>query len=320
MARKIIFDTDPGVDDTAAILFAHRHPAIDLVGVTTVFGNATIDNVTANALYLKEVYGFDAPVAKGAGASLDGFASLPPGHIHGDNGLGNVPRPAVLQHEADPRPAYQFIIDMVRAHPHEITLVTVGRLTNIALAMQAAPDIVGLVEEVIMMGGAFGWNGPSGNVTPVAEANIIGDAKAADMVFTAPWKVTAISLDVTRDVHLTLDDYAMLRGSEDAACRLMAEVAQVYIGFHERFGVAGSYVHDSSALAYLVAPELFTTRQGGIRVVTEGIAVGQTVFADPAAVYPPGQWDNLPLQSASVSVDAAAVRVLLLDTITGKRA
>ena len=316
MARKIIFDTDPGVDDTAALLFATRHPAIEMLAVTTVFGNATIADVTANALYLKEVFGFDAPVAQGAGQSLDGFASLPPGHIHGTNGMGNVARPAVLKHAPDPRPAWQVIIDTIRAHPGEVTVVTVGRLTNLALAMQADPGIVGLTQEVIMMGGAFGWNGPAGNVTPVAEANIIGDAKAADMVFTAPWKVTTISLDVTRQVQLSVADYDMLLASQDAGCRLMAEVAQVYIGFHERFGVAGSYVHDSSALAYLVAPGLFTLRQGGIRVVTEGIAVGQTVFADPAAVYPPGAWDGLPLQSASRAVDAAGVRQLLLDTIT----
>ena len=313
--RKIILDTDPGVDDTAAILFAHRHPEIELLAVTTVFGNASIADVTANALYLKEVFGFSAPVAQGAGAALDGTSPLPPAHIHGANGLGNIARPEMLAHQPDARAAHELIIDLVRQNPHEITIVTLGRLTNLALALEAAPDIVPLVKEVIMMGGAFGFSGPNGNVTPVAEANISGDALAADRVFTANWQVSAIGLDVTRNVRLSLEDYRALAESPDPACRAMAEISQVYIAFHERFGVAGSYVHDSSALAYSVAPELFTMVEGGIRVVTEGIAKGQTILRDPEVFYPPGAWDDLPRQKAAQSADYAQVRALILQTL-----
>lgn len=315
MPRKIIFDTDPGVDDCAALLLAHRHPDLELCGVTTVFGNATIADVTRNALYLKDVYGFQAPVAMGAGKPLSGaIPGVPPAHIHGSNGLGDILLPENTTAQIDPRPAHRLIIDLIRKHPGEIAIVAVGRMTNLALALEEAPDIAGLVDEIIIMGGAFGFYGLNGNVTPVAEANIAGDPLAADRVFTAPWRVTAIGLDVTRQVRLTPEDFASLEASGDPGCQVVARASKPYMLYHERFGVKGSYVHDSSAVAYAADPSLFTLREGPIRVVTDGIAAGQTIQRDPGIFYPAGAWDGVPAQRAADKVDAQAVRQLLMST------
>ena len=178
---KVIFDTDPGVDDAMALMLLARHPDVELLGVTTVFGNADIDNVTRNALYLRERFGFDAPIARGAARPLTGRTTAPPPHfIHGRNGLGDIALPDTIEAPLDQRPAHQFIIDALRSHPHDVTIIAVGRMTNLALALESAPDVTGLVHDVVVMGGAFGRNGHMGNVSPVAEANIYGDRLARD--------------------------------------------------------------------------------------------------------------------------------------------
>ena len=153
MAKKIILDTDPGIDDAMAILFAEAHPDIDLIGITTVYGNATIDNGTQNALYLKQKFRMKALVAKGTDKPLIREPVGATVVVHGEAGLGDVTAPNSLDTEAIEKPAYQFIIDSVRENPGEITLVAVGPLTNLALALEVAPDIVDLVKEVVVMGG-----------------------------------------------------------------------------------------------------------------------------------------------------------------------
>jgi inosine-uridine nucleoside N-ribohydrolase len=168
--HKVIYDTDPGVDDAMALLFLHRHPEIDLIGITTVFGNASIETTTRNALFLKREWAIPAPVAKGASVTIDPSRKEGawPTFVHGDDGLGNINVPEVVDVPLDPRPAYQFIIDTVRANPGEVTLVAVGRMTNLALALKADPEIAGLVKQVVIMGGNFYV---PGNVTPVATSS-----------------------------------------------------------------------------------------------------------------------------------------------------
>jgi len=245
---KVIFDTDPGVDDALALLYLHKHAQIDLIGVTTTFGNASVESTTHNALYLKQAWGFAAPVARGAGGPLQPEATPEawPVHIHGQNGLGNHPVPASLDVAADARPAHQLIIDLVRAHPGEVTLVAVGRMTNLALALQQAPDIAGLVRGVVIMGGAFHVNG---NITPAAEANIWGDAEAADVVFTASWPVTAIGLDVTTRVEMDRDGLDTLAAIGGADAELVRALSQDYVDFYLQAGHKGMVVHDCCACA-----------------------------------------------------------------------
>lgn len=312
--HKVIFDTDPGVDDAMALLFLHHHKDIDLLGVTTVFGNARIEVTTRNALFLKREWKIDAPVAQGAGETFipHRVTHEPPKHIHGADGLGNIGVPETVDIAPDPRPAAQFIIDMVRKYPGEVTLVAVGRMTNLANALKQDPEIVSLVKEIVIMGGAFEV---PGNVTPAAEANIHGDPEAADIVATATWPVVWIGLDVTMQTVMTR---TQLKDIADAAGRrgkLLFDLSQFYIDFYEGLVDDGMVIHDSCACAYVVAPELFTTRSGTVRVVCGGIADGKTIQKPDGRGFGPSDWDNLPSQKIAVGIDDKAVLKLIHDAI-----
>lgn len=305
---KVIFDTDPGVDDAMALLYLHRHPGIELVGVTTVFGNAPIEITTRNAQFLHQKWKIAAPIAKGAGRAYDEgrdaahFAPV----VHGEDGLGNIGVPLEVDHPLDEREAVQFIIDTVRADPGNVTLVAVGRMTNLALALKADPEIAALVKEVVIMGGAFDING---NVTPAAEANIHGDPEAADVVFTAPWKVTIIGLDVTMKTTMSSDYLAKMVEAGPAELKLLSDLSQYYIDFYrQRVGLDGMALHDSCACVYLTEPQLFETRTGPVRVVCGGIADGETIQApDQGRKFVGTAWDDVPSQVVCTGIQPEAV-------------
>ncbi|HEY1092406.1 MAG TPA: PfkB family carbohydrate kinase, partial [Burkholderiaceae bacterium] len=315
--RQVIFDTDPGIDDAMALWLLARHPAIRLRAVTSVFGNAAIDVTTRNALALSRFFGAKVPVARGAGLPLDATQTRgAPAHVHGDDALGGMfGQLPVCTDQPDPRPAHELICEMVNAEPGQITLLAVGPLTNLALALRHDPGIAAKVREVVVMGGAFGTLGHSGNVTPVAEANIINDPAAADMVFTAAWPVVIVGLDVTQEVVMSSDFLAALRGrgqvDGSSGGDFLHAASRFYQAFYaERDGVAGIYSHDASAAAYLADPALFTLRSGPVRVVQDGIAVGQTI--QDARVLLSGDpltaWSGLPVQRVCVGVNAQGVR------------
>lgn len=315
---KVIFDTDPGVDDAMALLYLHRHPGIDLVGVTTVFGNAPIEITTRNAQFLHQKWNIEAPIAKGAGRAYDDgrdaahFAPV----VHGEDGLGNIGVPLEVDHPLDARPAAQFIIDTVRADPGNVTLVAVGRMTNLALALKADPEIAGLVKEVVIMGGAFDVNG---NVTPAAEANIHGDPEAADVVFTAPWKVTIIGLDVTLKTTMSSDYLAKMVEVGPSELKLLSDLSQYYIDFYrQRVGLDGMALHDSCACVYLTEPHLFEVRTGPVRVVCGGLADGKTIQApDQGRKFVGSAWDGVPSQVICTGVQPdgvlEAIRAVLVE-------
>lgn len=313
--HKVIFDTDPGVDDAMALLFLHNHPDIDLIGITTVFGNAAIETTTRNALFLKREWGISAPVARGEGKTYNPMRNPVdwPVMIHGHDGLGNINVPETIDLPVDPRSAPRFIIETVRANPGEVTLIAVGRMSNLAYALREDPEIAGLVKQVIIMGGAFDV---PGNITPAAEANIHGDPEAADAVMTAPWKVVVVGLDVTMKTVMTRRRLAELTAQNGTHLKLLSDISQFYIDFYGRHVKdEGMVVHDSCACIYLVAPELFTTRSGAIRVVAGGIADGQTIQKPDARSFPPGNWDDLPSQYACIDIDAQKVMALLDETL-----
>jgi purine nucleosidase len=318
MARqKVIFDTDPGIDDAMALLLILRSPALELLGVTTVLGNADIDTVTRNALYLKQRFAIAAPVAKGADKPLARPRTDSPAHIHGRDGLGNISIPEKIDLAPDPRPAWKFIADTVRAHPGEVTLIAVGRMTNLALALQNDPGIAPLVKAVSIMGGAFGVNGHSGNVSPVAEANIIGDPEAADIVLTAPWKVTVIGLDVTHETIMTTAYLGRLREEAGEDGRFIWDITRVYEQFYrDQVGLDGIACHDSLAVAYVIDPTLFTVRTGPIRVVTEGIALGQTIQKHQSRKFRVDDWHGHPPQAMCTMVDSQRFLDLYFKTIS----
>ncbi|MEZ8285999.1 nucleoside hydrolase [Vibrio splendidus] len=316
MTKKIILDTDPGIDDAMAILFAEAHPDIELMGITTVYGNATIDNGTQNALYLKQKFDMKALVAKGSDKPLLRDPVGATVVVHGETGFGDVTAPSSLDSEAIKKPAYQFIIDSVRAEPREITLVAVGPLTNLALALEAAPDIVDLVKEVVVMGGAFGENGHRGNVTPFAEANIHDDPHAADKVFTASWPVVIIGLDVTEESFFTSQYLDELRDDAGEVGQFIWDISRYYLKFYsDKVGMDGCHVHDPSAIAYVIQPSLFTSRSGPVRVVTDGPAEGMTIQKADQRNYMNDEWGLFPAQQVGIQVDSDTLLSLYRETL-----
>jgi inosine-uridine nucleoside N-ribohydrolase len=309
---KVIIDADPGIDDAMAILFALASPALDVVGITTGFGNATIENATENALTVVGLAGSSVPVARGAERPLERELPPPPTFVHGADGLGQAGR----QHPvgtALEQTAAEFIVDMARRFPGEITLVPVGRLTNVALALEIEPRLPELIKEVVLMGGAARVEG---NVSPVAEANIHGDPHAADIVFNTPWKVTMVGLDVTTQVRMTDDRLRRIAESNPRLGEFVWAITRFYKGFYESEGVEGGfYVHDPSAIAYVIQPELFQTETGRVRVASEGLAVGQTIttLGAPKEFWTP--WLEAPDVSVCRGVDADALLNLYEKTV-----
>ena len=309
----VIFDTDPGIDDALALALLARHPRFELLAVTTAFGNAAGETTTRKARGVTALYRQHSRGAGGAaGPLLDKRRRKDAAHVHGDDGLGGMAAglPAPTR-PLDPRPAHRLICDLVNARPGEITLVAVGPFTNLALALAHDPSIAGKVRGVIVMGGAFGLKGHGGNVTPVAEANIMADPEAADQVFTAPWPVTIVGLDVTQEAIMREADLARLRGRGDGAGDLLWQATRHYQQFYDaRDGIGGIYAHDASAAALLLVPEAFTLRAGPVRVVLEGIATGQTI-QDWRNEHGSGTpWSGHPSQQVCVAVDAARVLAL----------
>lgn len=275
--RRVILDTDPGVDDALALLYLRARPELQLLAITTVFGNADIDTTTRNALYLRRRLDLEVAIHRGAAAPLDGRRGLSPVHIHGQNGLGDLDLGGFVAPPADPGSAHERIIEAVRAWPGAVTLVAIGPLTNLALALRAAPDIASQVAEVVVMGGAFG----RGNVTAFAEANIHNDPEAAAQVLGADWPVTLVPLDATRSCVLSNGDAAAL--TSDAG-RLAHDVSRGYAAAYARHeGLDGCVLHDVAALAWLVRPDLFGLRQGPVSVMLNGERRGQTLRTDAAS-------------------------------------
>lgn len=314
--KKVIFDTDIGIDDAMALLFLHYSPNAELKAIVSGFGNADIETTTRNALYIKEYFGIDAPVYRGAGEPTgerlgDGY----PDFVHGGNGLGQIEiQEPVTRAEVLAGP--EAIIEIVKQNPREISVVAVGRLTNLALALDLCPELPDLVREVVVMGGAFGCNGHSGNVSPVAEANIAGDPQAADKVFTSGMPVTIVGLDVTQETIATDQFFESLKETSGKAGDFVYRISRFYLDFHEEMtGTHACPVHDSSAVAFLLNPYLYRTKAAAVRVVTGGIAIGQTIAGDPDADYESRGWKNHPTCQICTGVDADMVLELYAETL-----
>ena len=265
LPKRIIIDTDPGVDDSMAILFAFCSPEVQVEGLTAVYGNSGTKNSTLNALRLVELVGKpEIPVARGAEKPLlrkyAGFGW----RVHGRNGIGDIDYP-LPKGKPDPRRAAQFIVDTIMANPGEITLVALGPLTNVALAVALEPLIAEHVKEVVLMGGAAN---AKGNASRVAEANIHNDPEAAKIVFNAPWSVTMAGLDVTRKTVMT-PAYVENLGTANPFTHFISRILPYYVAFYlENTGLEGLYVHDSSAIAYVIDPSLFKTKHVHVEVET----------------------------------------------------
>ena len=318
--RQVIFDTDPGVDDAMALYFALAHPGIDVVGITTTFGNVTVEQAALNALYLCEIAGKQVPVTRGVATPWRKPSESPPTHIHGADGLGNLVQRIPVRQAPDPRSSAQFIVDKAREQPGELTLVAVGPLGNLSLALKLEPKLPQLLREVILMGGTIL---EPGNVSPVAEANIWNDPHAADPVFTAGWKLTMVGLDVTHRVILPVALFKKIAYhhqhlATDTLHQAVSFYADFYSGLYPHVAeIHGCFGHDVLAFIYLVNPELFTTEPGRIRVATEGMAQGQTMMSRKAFEnYPQAGWEqDKPLTQVCMSVNASACLTLIEETL-----
>ncbi len=273
--RKFIFDTDPGVDDAMAFLFAMASPELELVGVTSVFGNGGLKTTTQNALRLVELVGrSDIPVVAGAARPLLHPYMGKGQHVHGSDGFGesHMPEPAGRPTAGH---AAQYIIDTILANPGQITLVAVGPLTNLALAVSLEPRIVQAVRQVVIMGGAAAR---PGNASPVAEANIHNDSAAARIVFEAEWPLSMVGLDVTCATIMSPQYLQELADIGNKATDFISQIVPFYLDFHRSRGENGIYVHDSSAIAYAIDPSLFTVKTVPAYVcVEEGKVDGQII-------------------------------------------
>lgn len=320
--RKVIYDTDPGVDDAMALYFALAHPRIDVIGITTTFGNVTVEQAASNALYLTAIAHRDIPVTKGVTTPWCREPGTPPDFIHGGDGLGNLTSRVATSNQVDPRTSAQFIVDTARAHPGEITLVAVGPLGNLATALKLEPLLPSLLREVIIMGGSVM---EPGNVSPVAEANIWNDPHAADIVFTAGWKLTMVGLDVTHRVVTELSLFKKIADhhrhiATDTLHHAVAFYSTFYSGLHKHIAqTPGCFAHDLLAFIYLVNPELFTLESGCIRVATEGLAQGQTMMNRRDYIdYPQAGWGkDQPQTQVCMQVDSAGCLELFENTLMG---
>ena len=302
-AQKVIIDTDPGIDDAMAILLACVHDDVDLIGLTTIFGNVTTDVATRNALRLAELAGQEIPVARGAEAPLKLPARPVAAEVHGREGFGHVP-PARPGASPVGRSAAEFICETVSAHPGEIVLCPIGPLTNLALALQHDPSIAHKVKSVTVMGGSVA---EGGNVTEHAEANIWQDPHAAEIVFAAPWDVTLVGLDVTHKVICDAEDFAGLTEPAPRVGGFLNDAVQFYLDFHHaHLGYRACHMHDPTAVISILRPDLFLIEENRLAVALDGHEVGRTVVSGEAGRNP---------TRVCMGVDDEAVRAMFLSTI-----
>jgi purine nucleosidase len=271
--KKIIIDTDPGTDDALAILLALNSPEVQVQAITVVPGNVTAQMGLENALRLTTLANrCDIPVAGGAQHPL-AQKLITAEFWHGKNGLANIELPTRCK--ADPRFGPDLIIELVHKYPHQITLVPVGPLTNIALAVSKDPSIVPLVKEVILMGGSIS----GGNVNAAAEANIYNDPEAAQIVFNAGFaSLTMVGLDVGNKTLMTERQVAQLQAAPGPMANFVAQVGEFLLDLSKRFGESGTPMYDPLAMGVTLDPALVTTKTMRVDVETRGeFTRGETV-------------------------------------------
>jgi purine nucleosidase len=275
MLKRILLDTDPGIDDACAILLALASPELSLEGLSIVHGNCSLEQATVNALSLLELASAGhIPVAKGCELPLVQPSLLAP-ETHGDSGLGYAKLPAprtrpLVQHGID------FLIERIMSSPGEITLVAIGPLTNIALAIRQEPRIVEAVKELVVMGGAIRH---AGNTTALAEFNTYVDPHAVHIVYHAGIPTTLVPLDVTYQCILTPDDVQRLDRIDSPVTKLILDATRFYMEFHDEYqSIAGCVINDPLALALTFAPELCTYLEMPVDVdISGGISMGKTI-------------------------------------------
>lgn len=275
---RVIIDTDPGLDDTAAILFTLACPErVTVELVTTVFGNTTIEDVTRNALAILEVAGrADIPVYRGAARPLLREPRYAP-HIHSSDGLGGLAGQFQPRGSVQPGAAAEKIVEHIMASPGEITLIALGPLTNVALALHLEPRIATAVRQIVLMGGAVHV---PGNASPVASANMLNDPDAAAVVYNSGAPLVQAGLDVARPTVIGPEFLARIAAADSAPARMLSKVAEANIASY-RISIGdegGARFNDLPTVAYVIEPSLYRVERYSVLIETTGTyTTGMTV-------------------------------------------
>lgn len=303
--QSIIIDTDAGIDDAMALFLALRSVELNVVGITSVYGNTYVENTTRNILrVLSAVNREDIPVAVGANGPLTADLSPRSGRFHAPDGLGEAARQLRRSHQRPIKtPAAQFIQEMIMKNPGQITLATLGPLTNLAMAFRLRPEITKCVKRVVVLGGAIGI---PGNATPVAEANFHEDPLAARIVLSAPWKVVLVGLNATTKVPMTRTYISALCRRQSPETIFISKIIPFYQHAYELYHQMGGtvYCHDATLIAYLTHPHLFRVQEIPLYMETEGRAAGMTI-PDRAK-----RWADSTTASVCMSVEGTEILAL----------
>ena len=303
----VILDCDPGHDDAIALLLALASPELELLGVTTVAGNAALEKTTANAIRVLELAGRgEVPVAAGADRPL-ARPLFVASYVHGESGMDGPALPPPQGRPLEQR-AVDFIAERVLASPRPVTLIPTGPLTNVAVFLARHPEAAARLERIVLMGGAIA----EGNVTPAAEFNVWADPEAARCVFASGLDVTMIGLDVTHQALVTDEHAARLRRAGRVG-EVVAELLAFFNEFHrETYGFQGSPVHDAVAVAHVIRPGLVETLERHVAVECKSeLCRGRTVV---------DLWrrtGNAPNAKVGVGIDAGAFVELLIERVGG---
>ena len=301
--QKIIIDTDPCIDDAMAIFFAGLSEKLDLVAMTSVFGNVTLNIATRNAMVLAEILNQNVPVSEGFSKPLVQSPNPVSDYVHGKEGFGDIPAHFPKEKPTNV-PADKYICDLINANIGEIILCPVGPLTNIAMALRHDPTITSKVKSIVIMGGGV-FSG--GNVTEFAEANIWNDPHAADEVFAADWEVILIGLDVTQKVVCAHSDFSKLANKAPVIGGFLAQATDFYIKFYqEAVGINGCQMHDPITVIATIYPDLFTYEYHPIEVCLEPSRIGETIISKDK---------KRRFAKVAVDVDIDAVKKIFFDTI-----
>lgn len=309
MGHKILLDCDPGADDALALYFALAHPELDLLAVTTTYGRVPLAQATRNALRLCALAGrAELPVCSGVPTPTRKVMGLHDPQSHGSDGLGDLPEQMTQVHGADERSAARCIVELARAHPGQLALVCAGPLGNVAQALRLEPHLPELLGQLVVAGGSIA---APGEVSPVAELNFWLDPHAADQVLTAGFPLVMLGLDVSLAAPIPLawiEELGIRRPHPALATLAHAVRVQATARASYETGEPACPSGGLLGLLYLLQPSLFQTTSGRVRVVTEGLAEGQSIMdrREELAYAQPGWESELPKIEAALAFQAPA--------------
>ncbi len=274
---RIILDTDPGIDDALAFLLLSASPEISLEAITVTHGNTSVDKCTRNALDIAELAGLlNVPIARGASEPLVKSLTIAE-ETHGDGGLGYATLSQSTK-QVESKHAADLIIDLVHQYPHEITMLMIGPVTNLALAIRKDPSIIPLIKNVVSMGGAIHF---PGNATPSAEYNVFCDPHAYDLILRTGFDLTIVPLDVTYQCIFQPRHIQALAGARPEIVKFIEDSTRFYMEFHDEYQkIDGCAINDPLAAALLIRPDLCTYRDYHVTVELAGIHTSAKTTAD----------------------------------------